>query len=36
VDGPAALQVAPIDTGLEDVFIFMMGRASGPSGGASS
>ena len=35
-DGRASLQVAPIDTGLEDVFIYMMGRASGPPGGASS
>ena len=34
-DGRAPLQVAPIDTGLEDVFIYMMGRASAPPGGAS-
>lgn len=34
-DGRAPLQVAPIDTGLEDVFIYMMGRASGPPGGAA-
>ncbi|KWK49005.1 multidrug ABC transporter ATP-binding protein [Burkholderia stagnalis] len=37
VAADAALGAAPIDTGLEDVFIFMMGRhAAGLSGGARS
>ncbi|MXN76648.1 ATP-binding cassette domain-containing protein [Burkholderia sp. 4701] len=37
VAADAVLQVARIDTSLEDVFIFMMGRhAAGPSGGAPS
>ncbi|KAB0649504.1 ABC transporter ATP-binding protein, partial [Burkholderia territorii] len=35
-NGHAPLQVAPIDTGLEDVFIYMMGRASAPPGGAAT